>query len=315
MATQPTPVVTVDPVIPEVTPEVITPEPAAVLVSGENDIEKGADGLYRLVVGNKVYKAKTIKALLQETAKAIANGDVRIKELNTELKIKRGTIVPDTGDDLVLPQVAPISADEAFQLSQDMLRPEGLPKAVRRVIEAELGAPLETIKSEREATRSAQFRERAFAAGRDFVQAHPEFIASRSNEEKMFEFMEQKNILPISLKNYDIAYAQIKDTLDLREEIEEPAAAVVPAVVPVVPPVVPAAASTPAAPARARQATTGVTSRNSSAPSNAAPTIAGLPGYPTRDEYNRMSSKEVQTRMERDPRFEEHVNLLFATKK
>ena len=265
--------------------------------------------MYSLTVGNKTYKAKTIKALLAETAKAIASGDSRIKELNTELKIKRGVIQPDTEADLQLPTVQPLSTEEAFQLSQDMLRPEGAQKAVRRYVEAEIGVPLDVLKNSAEAARVAAYKEKVFAAGKEFLQAHPEFVPSKANEEKMFAYMEQENILPISLKNYEIGYTRIKDTLDLRD----PEAVTVTApVVPVPPPVAPVPPAAPPAPVgRPRQASTGVAPRNSSVPTNATPTLPGIPGYPTRDQIERMSAKDMENHAIRLPKWQEHMELIY----
>jgi hypothetical protein len=326
LATQTTPEVTSDPTpligdvfepnVPVLAPEPILPEPVVIAPSSENDIERGADGLYSLKVGNKVYKAKTIRSLLNETAKAIANGDTRIKELNTELKIKRGTIVPDLASDLDLPTIAPIGTDEAFQLGQDLLRPESMSKAVRRLVESEPGISLDSIKSDREVTKSAQFRERALAAGKEFLQAHPEFVPSNANESKMFDFMQERNIPPISLKNYEIAFSLIKDTLDLREEEDEPV------VVPTPTPVVPTPTPTPNAPAapqgtlRRRQATTGVAPGASSVPANSSTTLPGIPGFPTRDQIERMSAVQMANHEAKyGQKWIDHMELLYAPKR
>lgn len=310
MATQPTPIVAVDPAEPIVLPEV----PVVPPVVDADDITKEADGLYHLKVGNKEYKAKTIKGLLQETAKAIASGDTRIRDLNTELKIKQGRIVPDKMPDVGGAEVAPLTADEQFQLSQDLLQPGSMPQAVARIIEAKLGVPLETLRNDRESRKAAKFKELAFSSGKEFVKAHPEMIPSQANESKLIDFMEQENIEPISLKNWNIAFAQIKDTLDLRDENEPtpPARAMPPVVAP------PAAAAPPVVPpvpARPRQANTGITPSASSLPANAVPTNAGIPGYPTRDQINAASSKQMETWSLTLPKFNEHMEALYAPRK
>jgi hypothetical protein len=322
LATQLPPIAAVDPAVSAtgsivLPPETVVVEEVPVVVQpSADDIEKGADGLYHLQVGNKIYKAKTIKALLQETAKAIASGDTRIRELNTELKFKQGRLVPDKMPDVGGAEIAPLTAEEKFQLSQDLLQPGTMPQAVARIIEAKLGMSLDTLRTDRENRKAAKFRELAFSSGKEFVKAHPEMIPSQANEAKLIDFMEQENSEPISLKNWNIAYAQIKDTLDLRDENEPapPARVVPPVVTPpaAAAPVVPAA---PVTPARPRQATTGVTSSASSLPANAVPTVAGIPGYPTRAQIEAASSKQVETWTLTLPKFGEHMEALYAPKK
>lgn len=113
----------------------------------------------------------------------------------------------------------PLSAAELIALQKQLNDPAGLTTAFRKMIEAEFGAPIETI---RERLQWTEFQERdnlMDQAVTAFLQDHPEYYNHNRNRDDMSTWLEKRG-LPVTRKNLESAYQALKDDLIARPAIQ-----------------------------------------------------------------------------------------------
>jgi hypothetical protein len=97
------------------------------------------------------FEGESHKEITDKLLIAQANATARIREL------RKPAQTPATPPKAPLQfSKKPLTADERFTMAQDLSDPEKAPEAIRRAVEAELGAPLETV---REKLQSDQDRD------------------------------------------------------------------------------------------------------------------------------------------------------------
>jgi hypothetical protein len=265
------------------------------------------------------FEADTQQELIDKLAAAHENASAALYK--TRAQVKLGTLLePDPEEPIRTFEARTLTADERIKLTKDLSDPARAAEAHRTLLEAELGAPLETVRT---TLRDAEIQKRVEsikAAIDAFRKEHPEYIDSESNGDKIKKYMEKKN-LRYSVKNLNIAFEDLKSdgllTLQPpKAAVPEAPAATPVATAPATPEVIPPAATTaPAIPAtptevRPKQSSSGLGRENSSAaPSSEAPKTVGI----TIRDINRMSAAEYQDKI-RDPEFRKAVEKLYEKK-
>ena len=181
--------------------------------------------------GVQVYEGDTADELLDKIADAQKHATAKIRAQNQEIQnLKRQVITaPESGEDDPagpLPEFKgrTLTADEEFQLGQELLNPATAVKAQRKLLEAELGAPLDVARA---ALRRAEMTPRqidAYRNGETFLLRHPEFVTGpgHPNVKAMTDFMTAKN-MAFTLTNYERAFAALSAAgqLELRAPVAE----------------------------------------------------------------------------------------------
>jgi len=231
---------------------------------------------------------------------------------------------PDPEEPILTFEPRQLTADERVRLTKDLSDPAKSSEALRTLLEAELGAPMETVRANQ---RDAELNKRVVsiqAAIAQFKRDTPEYVECEQNSNNMKRYMEKgKNGKPLryTVNNLKIAFDDLvnDDLLIVRAPkaaVIEPVTTPVVAAAPAPPEAIPPAATTPPAipaPAtevRPRQSSSGLSRDNSSAaPSNEAPKTVGI----TIRDINRMSASEYNEKL-RDPEFRKAVEKLYEKK-
>lgn len=153
--------------------------------------------------------------LANKLADAQLNASRKIVQQDTEVKTLRRRLLnqPEAGEgDPQGPQLEfkprDLTADEEFQLSRELQNPATARAARRRMLEIELGAPLETI---RQTLRQADLTPRqmqARDAAEGFMLAHPEYLPTEKNSGELFRYMTEKK-MALTGTNFEIAYGAL----------------------------------------------------------------------------------------------------------
>lgn len=264
------------------------------------------------------FEADTQQELIDKLAAAHENASSALYK--TRLQVKLGTMLePDPEEPIRTFEPRSLSADERIKLTKDLSDPAKAADAHRTLLEAELGAPIEIIRT---SLRDAEIQKRVEsikAAIDAFRKEHPEYIDSTSNGDKIKKYMEKKN-LRYSVKNLNIAFEDLKSDGVLTLQVpkaavpETPVApvATAPATLEVIPPAATTAPAIPVTPTevRPKQSSSGLGREHSSAaPSGEPPKVTGI----TIRDINRMSAKEYNDNL-RDPEFRKAVEKLYEKK-
>lgn len=267
------------------------------------------------------FEADTQQELIDKLAAAHENASSKLYQ--TRRAVKLGAMLePDPEEPINTFEPRQLTADERVKLTKDLSDPAKAAEAHRILLEAELGAPIETV---REGLRDREIQKRVEAirgAIAQFKRDTPEYVESETNSENMKKYME-KNNLRYTAKNLKIAFEDLSnDGLIVvqapKAAVIEPVAAVTPAVTPapatpeVIPPVATTAPAIPATPTevRPKQSSSGLGRDNSSAaPGVEAPKTLGI----TIRDINKMSATEYNEKL-RDPEFRKAVEKLYEKK-
>ncbi len=273
--------------------------------------------------GVQVFKGRTEAEATRKLAKGQANATREIRRRNREREVLAESI--DRSALVRTEAPAPLTADEIFTLNQQLHDPATTVKAYRRLLESQLGMPIDEFRNEWE-------RQRQVGVAKRWVPTAAGFYNDLDgvNAVLIGKYMETHNI-EVNEKNLGTVFNVLKSKGVLLEapevELPEPIAApvvapvvaapasVVPAATPAaVPEVVPkpAAAPTIAAPAgrqRPGSASTGASPRRSSVrPGVTAGTVVGL----TAEEYRKLPTSEVKQRYKSDLAFRAGVDKLIS---
>jgi hypothetical protein len=311
------PVTPVAPVeAPVVEPVAVVPPPAPV----EKKFEYQSKDAQGRPLGGKQTIIYTDEADL--LAKVAAKEEQLVRKLR-EVTVKQKLGVTD--DDiqlpsdtefanLTVPQPKTLTAEERFQLSQDLNDPEKAIDAVNKIFEASVGLSAEQMRKNYSETEFAKLQYRAAANYMVFEGAHKgEFDPSPENKQVLTDWMFKKGLAP-TVANFELAHSKLKEAgllLDSPIVREETPAPVTPAPVSTEPkaqaPVATESRITPAEqpqPKRQAQVPSGLNSSNSSDSSPASPKTSL-----TLAEIEKMPSDDYKKRM-KDPAFRKLVDEL-----
>jgi len=180
-------------------------------------IQQDKDGNYVDVVdlgdgsGPQVFKGKTVPELLAKYRKAQEHATRKIREQALQLKLRE---TPDPAQPT--PNYAPHqpTADELWQLGEDLREPTRAVAALRRATEWQLGASLDEVRATLQGIQAEKMKREVFAAGEAFMNAHPEYVRCAENEQAMFSFLESRG-LAMTRKNFEIAFEELRPGLVL----------------------------------------------------------------------------------------------------
>lgn len=272
------------------------------------------------------FEADTQQELIDKLAAAHENASSAL--YRTRQQVKLGTMLePDPDEPILTFEPRPLTADERVKLTKDLSDPAKAADAHRVLLEAELGAPIETVRA---SLREGEIAKRVTSirqAIAQFKAETPEYVECELNSDNMKKYMEKKGKdgtpLRYTVKNLKIAFEDLKNSSLLtlqapKAAVTEPAPKADPpaAAAPVPPEAIPPAATTPPAipvpvtEVRPKNSSSGLGRENSSAaPSSEAPKTVGIS---IRD-INKMSASEYNEKL-RDPEFRKAVEALYAKK-
>jgi hypothetical protein len=150
------------------------------------------------------FEGESHKEITDKLLIAQANATARIREL------RKPATPPATPPKAPLQfNKKPLTADERFTMAQDLSDPEKAPEAIRRAVEAELGAPLETVREKLQSDQDRDLQDQIAAAISQFRSEAKDFLPSQHNEDLIIKYGELHNYPP----NDVASYHQIWDAL------------------------------------------------------------------------------------------------------
>jgi len=266
------------------------------------------------------FEADTQAELTDMIVAAHQNASVALYQ--TRKAVKLGTMLePDPEEPILTFEPRQLSADERVKLTKDLSDPAKATEAHRLLLEAELGAPIETIRT---SLRENEIQKRVVSiqgAIAQFKAENPDYVESQSNGETLRKYMEKKQ-LRYTVKNLKIAFDDlVNDGLLVvrapKAAVTEPApvppAAAAPVPPEAIPPAVTPAPVIPAQPTdvRPKNSSSGLGRENTSAvpTGTEAPKTIGI----SIREINAMSATEYQKACQ-NPEFRKAVEKLYEKK-
>jgi len=152
----------------------------------------------------QTFKGATKDEVTEKLLAAQVNASRRINELKKEVspdpKAARAQFSPRT-----------LTADERFEISQDLQDPDKAPEAVNKIVEAQLGAPLDVVRNKLQGDDDQRFIQLAAAAADAFVASTPEWNPTPENKLALWNYMEE-NDLEFTTKNFRIAFDRLTES-------------------------------------------------------------------------------------------------------
>ena len=220
------------------------------IVGWSKKIDPG-DGLRKTI-----FKGKTRQEVTDQLEESYRQATRRIVQQEKQIKLGQGMIQPDPEEVLPTFTRRDLTADEQWAIAHGITDATKAPAALRTAIEAEFGAPIETVRQTLRKTAEMDSALRARAEGDKFTAAHPEYIICPENGRTIIAYLEKNKMAPTA-RNMEIALNDLHEVLKLRDPNQ--AEVTVP---PETPPDNPGATRTDVRP---RSASTALTDRNSSA--------------------------------------------------
>jgi len=329
------PPATVEPPVAAVPPVVVPP---AAPVEEEDDLFKKVNGLWEVRVKSlipggqdQVYRGKTQKEVARQMAGGQANAQKRIHELDRAKRLKNILLEPEVLAPVQTFERKQLTADEQYKLTNQLTDPAKAPGALRTLIEAELGAPLDVVRGSLNRANLEAEENRSRVIAREWANEHAEeFYADQYNIDKLGNFFKDRG-WSVTTKNLDIAFSFLDASGELHERpVESEVVAEVPAATtaaPVAapaatPPAVPAAAPAGALPAAAPALRPADRPASSTSPTRESTTVRGstpaTPATPalvlTVEEYRRTPMSDVRRRYRNEPAYRAAVDKLIADK-
>jgi hypothetical protein len=132
-------------------------------------------------------------------------------EMQRQRELARRAMKPDAAPSRMVEQrVAPISADEAFQLTDDIKDPAKFQGAISRAVEAQIGKPLSQIAAVTSATQETDAEKYYRTEAQAFTAATPEYYVDPTNLELLFNWLEKRK-LDLTRNNLTLAYLDLSD--------------------------------------------------------------------------------------------------------
>ena len=154
------------------------------------------------------FEAETIEELKDKLKAAHQNAAAGFYEERKRRKLG-DLIEPDPSEPVYAFEEKELTADELVQIDELMKDVTTRPQAMKLLIEAQLGAPIEKVREnlrEIEYTRRSKQNEVQVDL---FLVAHPDYIPSDSNQGNIEKYL-LKHELAVTKKNLDLAYDDLK---------------------------------------------------------------------------------------------------------
>lgn len=162
------------------------------------DLENGS--------GVQRFTGKDHKEVADKLMEAQLNASQKISDQEKEIR-KNATPDPAPAARRMAPK--PLTANDRFQVAQDISDPATAPEAIRRVVESAIGGSLEEIaerlNEDEEASLAAQIQNEAYA----FATETPDYHICDHNTQVITKYMEMHN-LALTKKNFGIAFEQLR---------------------------------------------------------------------------------------------------------
>lgn len=246
------------------------------------------------------FEADTQQELIDKLAAAHENASVslyRAKKAN-----KLGAILePDKDEPIQTFEERPLTADERVKVNKLLNDPNTASDAVKILLEAQFGAPVESVRLVLREAEIAKRVERIRESIAEFKKVHPEYVESESNRDTLSKYLDKHN-MPYTKKNLEIAFEDLMqdNLLTVRApkaEVPKPvpnetsSSTAAPAGSETIPPTStqPQAIPDPVTEVRPKQSSSGLGRENSTAaPASGAPKAVGI----TVREINSMTSDQ-----------------------
>jgi hypothetical protein len=169
----------------------------------------------RAVGGKQRFSYNTMEELVKKLETAHSNSILGMREAKRRARLgtPEPTALPEDLERIqtVTPfQEKPLTAEERFALSQDMLDPEKFASARDRLLESSLGVPpaqlRKTLNEQQQTTQQLIARQNAEV----WLERHPEFYACAENINTVCEWMTKNDLKP-SIKNFEFAQTQMAE--------------------------------------------------------------------------------------------------------
>jgi len=235
-----------------------------------------------------------------EIFEKLADAQVHLSAtLNQQKKIISGLRKPDKAA-ATAPVAKPrvLSADERFQIAQDITDPAKAPDAIAKVVEAQIGIAPGKLAEKLNREAVDEDAEAAVNEARIFRESTPEYYNSDANNRKLLNFLKRED-LPITRNNLAYAFEQLRADGLLAERPAPP-----PSTTPAAPP----GDSRVSYRERGETRSTGFREGDSSA---APGQRRSTPKY-TRAQIEAMSTRDYQDKLENEPGFRELVDKMTA---
>lgn len=149
----------------------------------------------------QTFKGATYKEVADKVLNAQFHGSRRINELKKE-------VLPDLKKTSSEFKPRDLSADERFQAMSDINDPSRLPEMVESIIEARLGAPLETVAKRLTDLDEKDAIEAARNATKVWVEQTPGWYPTTENKQTLWDYMDANN-MAFTVKNFGIAFDRL----------------------------------------------------------------------------------------------------------
>jgi hypothetical protein len=170
--------------------------------------------------GAQVFTADSLEGLVDKLTTAQTHATRKIRELTQVAKV-----VPKA------PEKKQLTPDEEYLLGQRLISEPS--KAVKELLEAEYGMPIEEIKAAAAAARQISQERVEAASGNAWIEKNPDFHNSDANGRRIRQYINRFCDGGLTVENMDTAYAALKADGLLQDK---PAAEVVAPAVPVAAP-------------------------------------------------------------------------------
>jgi hypothetical protein len=222
------------PVVPVVTPpveEVIVPAVAPIVAPAEEsdgddpNLVKTAKGWeYRIDFGDgsgvQVFKGKTQKEVISALGKAQINASKKIRTQEQEKRILIANEPADVDEPQVRLKPRVLTADEQWQISNDLSDPAKATKALDRYIEIRLGGPIEQVVEKVTSHENDLEYRRARNEAEAFIKETPEFYNTEDNRIALATYVES-NGWASTKRNLRKAFVLLSDDGKLEQRPSE----------------------------------------------------------------------------------------------
>jgi hypothetical protein len=150
--------------------------------------------------GKQVFKGKSWEEVTEKMAEAHVHATRKIRELSQERKARE-----------------PEKTSSDWQaLKPQQANPQDAPlmENFRRLFQSEIGIPLDEFRQRENDRRRV---EAEMWAQNEFVRKHPDYLPTPENAQKVQKFLEREN-LPLSRRNLEYAYEELRDQLAAKVE-------------------------------------------------------------------------------------------------
>lgn len=223
------------PVIQVVTPpaeEVVVVPAAAIVVAPAEETDNDDPNLfktakgweYRIDFGDgsgvQVFKGKTQKEVISALGKAQVNASKKIRTQEQEKRLLIANEPADIDEPVVRLKPRALSADEQWQISNDLGDPAKAAKALDRFIEIRLGGPIEQVVEKLTTHENDLEYRRARNEAEAFIKETPEFYNTEDNRIALADYVE-KNGWASTKRNLRKAFILLSDEEKLEKRPSE----------------------------------------------------------------------------------------------